>query len=64
MLFVHDNPEEAVRRAENAYNWVMSNLLWREHIVPQWDAILQQAYHERNKKTTAKADGIFSGEEL
>jgi glycosyltransferase involved in cell wall biosynthesis len=43
LLHVHDNPEEAAQKAENAYNWVKSNLVWKNHIVPQWDKLLKQA---------------------
>lgn len=36
MLDVYNNKEEAKRRADNAYNWVTTNMDWKNNIVPQW----------------------------
>lgn len=36
MIQLHDNREEAKRRAQNAYDMVHSSLLWDENINPQW----------------------------
>ena len=36
LIEVHDNREEAARRAETAYNMVHSNLVWDKHINSQW----------------------------
>jgi glycosyltransferase involved in cell wall biosynthesis len=46
MIALYDNREEASRRAQNAYDMVHSNLVWTEHINPQWvelfDKIVEQ----------------------
>jgi len=39
MIDLHDNREEALRRAQNAYDMVHSTLVWTEHINPQWLAL-------------------------
>jgi glycosyltransferase involved in cell wall biosynthesis len=44
MLEVYNNREEAARRAENAYNWVTTQMEWQTCIVPQWVKVFNYAY--------------------
>ena len=44
MLEVYNNREEAKRRAENAYNWVTTQMDWQGNIVPQWIEVFNNAY--------------------
>jgi glycosyltransferase involved in cell wall biosynthesis len=46
MLEVYNNPEEAKRRAENAYNWVVTQMEWQNSIVPQWVNIFEEEYEK------------------
>lgn len=65
LINVYDNREEAAARAETAYNWVISNLVWDKHIVPQWDALLMKAVGDWVKKqSTPSSSNIISAEEL
>jgi len=36
LIEVHDNREAAAKKAETAYNMVTNNLVWNDHINPQW----------------------------
>lgn len=36
LIEVHDNREEAARRAENAFQMVNDSLIWDKHINPKW----------------------------
>jgi len=44
MLQIYKNPEEATRRAENAYKWMKETLEWQEVVAPQWVKIFDEAY--------------------
>jgi D-inositol-3-phosphate glycosyltransferase len=44
LLEIYNNPEEAKRRAENAYRWVMTKMDWQSSIVPKWVEIFDNAY--------------------
>lgn len=46
MLEVHNNPEEAARRAENAYMWIHTKMEWQSSIVPQWIQLFEKAYED------------------
>lgn len=54
MLHVYNNYDEAKKRAENAYQWVHTNMDWQDHIVPQWVNIFDEA-HEALKKESVEA---------
>jgi glycosyltransferase involved in cell wall biosynthesis len=43
LIHVYDNNEEAQAKADAAYSWVKSNLVWEQHIVPQWDALIMES---------------------
>ena len=46
MLDVYNNPEEAARRAENAYEWIVTKMDWSTGVVPQWIKLFDKAYEE------------------
>lgn len=50
MVAVHNDPKEAARRAENAYNWVVTKMDWRNCIVPQWVSLFDKVYEDLNNK--------------
>ena len=43
---VYSNPEEAKRRAENAYTWITTKMDWANSVVPQWIEVFDNAYDE------------------
>jgi glycosyltransferase involved in cell wall biosynthesis len=44
MKEIYLNPEEARKRAENAYNWVTSEMNWETTIIPKWITVFDTAY--------------------
>lgn len=44
MLEVYNNREEAARRAENAYEWVVNDLNWQQSVVPKWVELFDEAF--------------------
>jgi len=66
MLEVHDNKVLAKERAENAYQWLMNNLVWEKHIVPKWDKLISDAVISMIKEQSLAAGkpGTISSEEL
>jgi glycosyltransferase involved in cell wall biosynthesis len=66
MLDVYNNPEEAKRRAENAYNWVTMKMDWQNNIVPQWVELFDKVYEEmqNNVGTVVEGDKIISTEKF
>jgi len=65
MVHVYDNPEEAKTRAETAYKWVTSSLVWSKHIVPMWDKLITNAVMEKVKgNVAAQRSAVISAEEL
>ncbi len=52
MIELHDNKEEAARRAENAYRLVSENLFWDKHINPRWVNLLDNLVASQNKGQT------------
>jgi glycosyltransferase involved in cell wall biosynthesis len=59
MLDVHSNYDKAMERAENAYNWVRSELDWQGPIAKQWVDLFDGVYEELQSKT----DGVVNKEE-
>ena len=57
MKEVHNNPEEAKRRAENAYNWVTTKMDWINNIVPKWVTVFDTAYENLKKKEGLENNG-------
>lgn len=65
LVHVYDNMEEAQQRAENAYEWVTSNLIWQRDLVPQWDKLISGAVSDWVKRQgTPVANSIVSVEDL
>lgn len=63
LIHVHDNKEDALRKADAAYTWVTSNLIWDRHIVPMWDELIMQsvaswAKREEKKNTVIAAEDL------
>lgn len=50
LLHVYENREEAKAKAEVAYKWITSNLVWDKHICPQWDALITDALQNKTVK--------------
>lgn len=46
MLEVYHNQEEAKRRAENAYNWITTQMDWGSGVVPKWMTVFDAAYED------------------
>ena len=42
LVHVYDNRAEAEERAQNAYNWIRSNLSWPKNIVPRFHEAIQK----------------------
>lgn len=55
MIMVHDNKEEAARRAQTAYDMVQNNLIWEKQINPQWVQLFDEI-SSVSEPTQAKAD--------
>lgn len=49
MLYVYNNYDEAKQKAENAYQWVNTQMDWQDHIVPQWVNLFDEAYEDLKK---------------
>ena len=49
MLHVYNNYEEALEKAENAYNWVTTDLNWQTGVVPKWLKLFDKVYDELEK---------------
>jgi len=66
LVDVYDNREEAKRRAENAYSWVTSNLIWKRDIVPQWDKLITGAVSDwiKSQNAAPTSSSVISAEEL
>ena len=66
MLDVYNNPEEAKRRAENAYNWVTMKMDWQNNIVPQWVELFDKVYQESQSgnNNIVEGDKVISTEKF
>ncbi len=58
MIQVHDDKEEAARRAENAYNMVINNLVWDKHINPQWVDLFDKIVESQGATSQAPASDL------
>lgn len=56
MIEVYDNPEEAKRRAENAYVWATTQMEWQSCVVPQWVEVFDNAYGALKSGQPAEED--------
>jgi D-inositol-3-phosphate glycosyltransferase len=44
MLEVHNNPEEANRRASIGHKWITESMSWGRNVVPMWTRLFNKAY--------------------
>jgi glycosyltransferase involved in cell wall biosynthesis len=56
MLDVYNNPQEAKRRAQNAYEWVLTKLDWQNSIVPQWVKVFEEEYEKLQSGVQQQVD--------
>lgn len=61
LVEIHNNPEEAKRRAENAYKWVTTEMDWQKNIVKTWIKMFDKVYKgmlDEEKGTNMDIDNI------
>lgn len=58
LVHIYNNREEAAQKAENAYNWVTTEMDWQKHIVPQWIKLFDEVYEELHTDQTTIEDSI------
>ncbi len=44
MLHVYHNYDEAMEKAQNAYDWVTTELNWQASVIPHWIKVFDRAY--------------------
>jgi len=49
MLHVYNNYDEAMKKAETAYQWVSTDLNWQTSVVPKWVEVFDKAYEDLQK---------------
>ena len=64
LIHVHDNWNEAMEKADAAFEWVTTNLIWEKHIVPQWDRLITGAVGDWIRKQSTGASQVITAEEL
>lgn len=71
MCHVHDNYEEAKKKAENAYRWVNMSMDWQRSIAPQWVDVFDKAYESLQEEMgssdtvdTSVGDNTIRAEEI
>lgn len=59
MLHVYNNYDEALKKAENAYNWVSMKMDWQGDIAKKWVELFDKAVEDLNKDvpTTRALEG-------
>lgn len=57
MLHVYNNYDEAMEKAENAYNWVTTNLDWQGPIAQRWIGVFEKAYETSINEQVIDDDG-------
>lgn len=61
LVEIHDNPQEAKRRAENAYRWVNAKMDWQRSIAPMWVKLFDKTWEsvvEEEKTKDNHADTL------
>jgi glycosyltransferase involved in cell wall biosynthesis len=56
LLDIYNNPEEAKKRADNAYNYVQTKLSWQGSIVPKWVELFDQAAEQAGSNINKVSD--------
>jgi len=64
MLEVYNNPDEATRRAENAYNWIHAKMDWGSGVVPKWITVFDDAYNRLSDESNNTVDEGVSGNKV
>ncbi len=64
MLHIYYNYDEATEKAENAYDWVTSEMDWRKHVVPMWISVFDKMYRELKTPTVVKSLEAPSGNNI
>ena len=69
LVEIHNNPEEAKRRAANGYELMTKKMEWQKNIVPQWVKVFDKAYKEMQRPastivTSTDAKKIIESEEF
>jgi glycosyltransferase involved in cell wall biosynthesis len=59
LVEIHDNPQEAKRRAENAYKWVTTKMDWQKGIAPMWVKIFDKAWADIKEKEIVPEGNIL-----
>lgn len=58
LLEVHDNRDEAKKRAETAYNMVMNNLVWDKQVNPRWLNMFDQIIAEATRPPATQGPNL------
>ena len=58
LVKVYNNPEEAKRRAENAYKWVNNKMDWQKGIAPMWVKLFDKAWGSIKEEEKKQEEGI------
>jgi glycosyltransferase involved in cell wall biosynthesis len=64
MLHVYNNYDEAMERAENAYNWISMKMDWQGDIAKKWVELFDKAVEDLNKDRpiVSKEDKVIEAE--
>jgi glycosyltransferase involved in cell wall biosynthesis len=62
LLLAHDDRDLAKKKTEKAYKWLMENLIWEKHIVPQWDKLLTDAVGNWAKEQNVEGSVVLAEE--
>jgi glycosyltransferase involved in cell wall biosynthesis len=58
LVDIYNNPEEAKRRAENAYKWVNTEMDWQRGIAPMWVKLFDKAYASMQQEQDDLSGGV------
>jgi len=58
LLEVHNNPEEAKRRTENAYRWVNTKMDWQRSIAPMWVKLFDRSYNLMQQEQSNLSENV------
>jgi glycosyltransferase involved in cell wall biosynthesis len=56
MLHVHNNYDEALKKADTAYNWITTKMDWQGEIAERWVEVFDNAVKDLNKVTSPIVD--------
>lgn len=68
MLEVYNNYDEAMKKAQKAYEWVTIKLGWQDSVIPQWiklfDEVLKPTSQDAINSTILNSSNVLKTEEL